>query len=233
MLNRRGYAAFLQCPGVARCRWCDCSIALALRVPPALRCHYCGKRFPVPAKCAACDRAIQRAQDRHPAARRADRGAVSRARRGADGSRYHVDSLESPTDSRAVDRGGGHLLGTQMIAKGLDFPRVTLVGVLDADVALHLPDFRAAERTFQLLVQVAAAGGGPRVGRCWCRRRVGHPALKFAARHDTEGFRRTGGGPEEPDLSARDEPVERCGLSRAGAPGSGQKRSRWRGGWRS
>jgi primosomal protein N' (replication factor Y) len=77
-----------------------------------------------------------------------------------------------------------------MIAKGMDFPNVTLVGVIDADVALHLPDFRAAERTFQLLAQVAGrAGRGPKGGRVVVQTRSpDHPALRHAARHDTEGF---------------------------------------------
>jgi primosomal protein N' (replication factor Y) len=77
-----------------------------------------------------------------------------------------------------------------MIAKGLDFPNVTLVGVVDADTGLHLPDFRAAERTFQLLAQVAGrAGRGPRGGRVIVQTRSpGHHALVAAANHDTEGF---------------------------------------------
>ena len=82
------------------------------------------------------------------------------------------------------------LLGTQMIAKGLDFPNVTLVGVVDADTGLHLPDFRAAERTFQLLAQVAGrAGRGPKGGRVVVQtRNPDHYALVAAARHDAEGF---------------------------------------------
>ncbi len=77
-----------------------------------------------------------------------------------------------------------------MIAKGIDFPNVTLVGVIDADIALHLPDFRAAERTFQLIAQVSGrAGRGPLGGRVLVQtRQPHHPALQFAARHDAEGF---------------------------------------------
>jgi primosomal protein N' (replication factor Y) len=82
------------------------------------------------------------------------------------------------------------LVGTQMIAKGLDFPNVTLVGVVDADTGLYLPDFRSAERTFQLLAQVAGrAGRGPKGGRVLVQtRNPGHHALVWAQEHDTEGF---------------------------------------------
>ena len=102
----------------------------------------------------------------------------------------------------AVGRGEVDLLlGTQMIAKGLDFPNVTLVGVVDADVGLHLPDFRSAERTFQLLAQVAGrAGRGPKGGRVLVQtRQPGHPALRHAAAHDVEGFLRE-------ELASRESP---------------------------
>jgi primosomal protein N' (replication factor Y) len=84
------------------------------------------------------------------------------------------------------------LIGTQMIAKGLDFPNVTLVGVVDADTGLYLPDFRSAERTFQLLAQVAGrAGRGPKGGRVLVQtRHPGHHALVWAREHDTVGFLR-------------------------------------------
>jgi primosomal protein N' (replication factor Y) len=82
------------------------------------------------------------------------------------------------------------LLGTQMIAKGIDFPNVTMVGVVDADTSLHLPDFRAAERTFQLVAQVAGrTGRGPKGGRVLVQtRQPDHPAIVFASHHDAEGF---------------------------------------------
>jgi primosomal protein N' (replication factor Y) len=100
----------------------------------------------------------------------------------------------------AVEQGTVDLLiGTQMIAKGLDFPNVTLVGVVDADTGLYLPDFRSAERTFQLLAQVAGrAGRGPKGGRVLIQtRHPTHHALVWAAQHDTDGFLREEGAQRE------------------------------------
>ncbi len=194
LLNRRGYASFLQCPGCGHVPECpDCSISLTLhRVPPALRCHYCDRRETVPTSCPQCRHQVQRA-----------RGIGTQQLEELVGERFpdsRVARMDLDTTGtkwahhRILDRiGRGEidiLLGTQMIAKGMDFPNVTLVGVVDADIALHLPDFRAGERTFQLVAQVAGrTGRGPRGGRVVVQtRNPDHPALLFAAAHDVEGF---------------------------------------------
>jgi len=194
LLNRRGYAAFLQCPECGLVPECpDCSIALTLhRVPPGLRCHYCGRHLPIPAQCAECGHAVQRAhgigtqQLEELVAARFPRARLSRMDLDTTSGRWSHHRILERIGRGEVDI----LLGTQMIAKGMDFPNVTLVGVVDADTGLHLPDFRAGERTYQLLAQVAGrAGRGPKGGKVLVQTRSpDHPALKFAARHDTEGF---------------------------------------------
>ena len=194
LLNRRGYAAFIQCPECGEVPECpDCSIALTLhRVPPGLRCHYCGRHFPIPVRCANCGHAVQQAhgigtqQLEELVAARFPKARLARMDLDTTSTRFSHHRILDRIERREVDI----LLGTQMIAKGMDFPNVTLVGVVDADTALHLPDFRAGERTYQLLAQVAGrAGRGPKGGKVLVQTRSPeHPALKFAARHDTEGF---------------------------------------------
>jgi primosomal protein N' (replication factor Y) (superfamily II helicase) len=194
LLNRRGYAAYLQCPECGLVPECpDCSIALTLhRVPPGLRCHYCGRHYPLPAKCENCGHAVQRAhgigtqQLEELVAGRFPKARLARMDLDTTSTRWSHHRILERIGRGEVDV----LLGTQMIAKGMDFPNVTLVGVVDADTALHLPDFRAGERTYQLLAQVAGrAGRGPKGGKVLVQTRSPeHPALKFAARHDTEGF---------------------------------------------
>ncbi len=196
LLNRRGYAATLQCQACGTVRQCDrCSIALTVhQAPPGLRCHYCGRDEPIPAACLECGGAVQRM--RGVGTQQLERFLASRFP-AARLARMDLDTTSAKWSHQAIlDRvGRGEvdiLLGTQMIAKGLDFPNVTMVGVIDADTGLHLPDFRAAERTFQLIAQVAGrAGRGPRGGRVIVQtRNPGHYALTTAAQHDTEGFLR-------------------------------------------
>jgi len=197
LLNRRGFSVFVQCPACGEVWECpNCAVTLTYhRTPPGLRCHHCDHREIVPAACRACGAATQRFRGvgtqqveefvaaRFPSARIA-RMDVDSAR----GKWAHHRILEAVGTGR-VDV----LVGTQMIAKGLDFPNVTVVGVVDADVALNLPDFRAAERTFQLLTQVAGrAGRGPKGGRVIVQTRLpGHPAVLHAAGHDVVAFART------------------------------------------
>jgi len=194
LLNRRGFSTFVQCPACGDVMTCpSCSITLTYhRVPPVLRCHHCDHREPPPVACRQCGAATQRfrgvgtQQVETFLAHRFPRARIARMDLDTTGAKWsHHRILD------AVGRGEVDLLvGTQMIAKGLDFPRVTVVGVVDADVALNLPDFRAAERTFDLLTQVAGrAGRGPLGGKVLVQtRQAAHPAIRFAATHDVRGF---------------------------------------------
>ncbi len=194
LLNRRGFAHFLQCHGCGHVWECSsCSISLTVhRTPPRLRCHYCDHQEAIPDTCPECGAAAHR--DRGVGTQLLERWLAERfadarlARMDADttsGKWSHQRILDAVAQ-REVDV----LFGTQMIAKGLDFPGVTLVGVVDADTGLHLPDFRAAERTFQLIAQVAGrAGRGPRGGRVLVQTHTPqHYAMTAAARHDFEAF---------------------------------------------
>jgi primosomal protein N' (replication factor Y) len=208
LLNRRGFATHIQCPScgeVVNCPHCEIALTHHRHGEVAL-CHYCDHKQPAPSKCPKC---------------------------GASGIRYGgsgTQRLEAEVhqrfpnyqivrmDTDAMQKPGSHeaalarfrsgevriLLGTQMIAKGLDFPNVTLVGVINADTALHLPDFRASERTFQLIAQVAGrTGRGRQGGRVLVQTlNPDHPAIAAAVRHDYPRFaahemavRRGGGYP--------------------------------------
>ena len=194
LLNRRGYSTFLQCPACGKvwsCRSCNVSLTYH-RARSRLVCHHCLHEEPVPAACDACsERELQytgigteqverRVAELFPKAR------ILRMDIDTTGSKGAHGRLLEKVRRREVDI----LLGTQMIAKGLDFPGVTLVGVINADVGLNLPDFRAAERTFQLLAQVAGrAGRGGEPGEVLVQTaRPHHPALRAALKHDYEAF---------------------------------------------
>jgi primosomal protein N' (replication factor Y) len=194
LLNRRGYAAFLLCPDCGEVWQCPrCSISLTVhQSPAALRCHYCFHEEPLPFTCRVCANPVQ--QMRGVGTQQLERVLVERYPH-ARIARMDLDTTSTKWSHQrilaSVERGDIDLLiGTQMIAKGLDFPNVTLVGVVDADTGLYLPDFRSAERTFQLLAQVAGrAGRGPKGGRVLVQtRHPTHHALVRAAHHDAEGF---------------------------------------------
>ncbi|MFZ4763454.1 MAG: replication restart helicase PriA [Roseimicrobium sp.] len=193
-LNRRGFntaLSCLQCGAVCQCP--DCAVSLTFhKGDERLICHVCGMRKLAPRKCEACgepslvyagfgtERAEETIRTVFPTARiaRVDTDTMQRKNQLRDTLRLFR--------SQKLDI----LIGTQMIAKGLDFPNVTLVGVLNADLALSLPDFRAAERTFQLLTQVAGrAGRGERKGEVFIQTYSPHsPAVQFARRADFDGY---------------------------------------------
>jgi primosomal protein N' (replication factor Y) len=193
LLNRRGWSNFLSCRGCGKTWECpQCEVALVLhRAENAIACHHCGHREPVPERCDAC-------------------GSLAVARHGAGTERIEHElreGLDVPVFRLDADTAGakdavpellarfraapaGLLLGTQMVAKGHDFPDVTLGVVLDADSTLRFPDFRAEERTFALIAQLAGrAGRGPRGGRVLVQTSAPEaPAIAAAARHDADGF---------------------------------------------
>lgn len=193
-LNRRGFAPSLLCGSCGEIAECPhCSVALTLHRQPSVRlqCHYCDFVIPVPERCGACggaqfveegtgtERIESLINQAFPSARvaRLDRDVASGKKSEVIMDRVH---------KRQVDI----LIGTQMVTKGHDLPGVTLVGVLNADAALSLPDFRAAERTFHLLVQVAGrAGRAEKPGRVLIQtRNMTHPAIVCAQSHDVRAF---------------------------------------------
>jgi primosomal protein N' (replication factor Y) len=195
-LNRRGYATSMQCPlcgYVAECP--NCSVALTYhRARQKLACHICGHEAPAPAVCPEL-------KCRHPGIRYAGLGTekveatLAKLFPHARVRRMDSDTLKRKEDYRRIlnDFRTGKidlLVGTQMIAKGLHFPNVTLVGIIYADLSLHQPDFRASERTFQLLTQVAGrAGRGEVEGEVIVQAFTPfHPAIQYARRHDFNGF---------------------------------------------
>ena len=194
MLNRRGYSSFVmcrECGTVDTCPNCDISLTLHMDTK-TMNCHYCGFSKDIPQVCPNCkshsiryygtgtQKAYDELAELFPQARIL---------------RMDVDTTRKKGSHQALldqfGRGEADiLLGTQMIAKGLDFPNVTLVGVLNADTALNLPDFRSSERTFQLLTQVAGrAGRAEKAGQVLIQSyNPEHYAIRFAKEQDYEGF---------------------------------------------
>ncbi len=195
-LNRRGYSSSLQCPKCGFVATCpNCSVSLTYhRRAQELRCHICGHFAAAPVRC-------PNNECRDPAIRYAGLGTekveetLVKLFPHANIRRMDSDTLKRKEDYRTIlgefRRGKIDILvGTQMIAKGLHFPNVTLVGIIYADLGLHLPDFRAGERTFQLLTQVAGrAGRGDVEGEVVVQAFTPfHPAIQYARRHDYVGF---------------------------------------------
>jgi primosomal protein N' (replication factor Y) len=197
LVNRRGWSNFLSCRSCGHVWSCpQCDVALVLhRSERSVACHHCGHREPVPSACPSC-------------------GSVSLARHGAGTERIETELIEALGDpgfpifrldadtgavkggvARALERfdaaPAGVLVGTQIVAKGHDFPDVTLGVVLDADQTLRFPDFRAEERTFALIAQLAgrAGRGGDGNGRVLVQTLTPDaPSIASASRHDSEGF---------------------------------------------
>jgi primosomal protein N' (replication factor Y) len=194
LLNRRGFSTHVFCPAcgyVEQCRFCDLTLTFH-RERDVTLCHYCGYEQPPPERCPTCGMGQVRYQGLGTEKLQAE---IESKFPQQVVRRMDSDTMRKPgSHQRVLDafrRGEIHiLLGTQMIAKGLDFPNVTLVGVVNADVGLHRADFRAAERTFQLLAQVAGrTGRGPLGGRVLVQTySPEHYSIACAAGHDYERF---------------------------------------------
>ena len=194
MLNRRGYSSFVmcrECGTVDTCPNCDISLTLHMDTK-TMNCHYCGYSKAIPRHCPNCQsrsiryygtgtqKAYDELQEIFPEAKILRMDVDTTRKKGS-----HAAILEAFGNGEA-----DILLGTQMIAKGLDFPNVTLVGVLNADTSLNLPDYRSSERTFQLLTQVAGrAGRADKEGEVIIQSyNPNHYAIQFAKAQDYEGF---------------------------------------------
>ncbi|HWB61792.1 MAG TPA: primosomal protein N', partial [Chthoniobacteraceae bacterium] len=193
-LNRRGFSTSLICTKCGYvCECPNCSVALTYhRAASKIVCHICGHVGAVPSKCPECA---------DPKIRYSGAGtekveeAIAKIFPKAVIRRMDADTMskkDSYRETLGAFRAGkiDILVGTQMIAKGLHFPNVTLVGIINADLALHLPDFRAGERTFQLLTQVAGrAGRGDVDGEVFVQSYTPfNPSIQFARHHDFDGF---------------------------------------------
>lgn len=207
LLNRRGYSSHVCCPSqdcgwVQQCTECDAAMVLhkaSTHAGEFIRCHHCLAEQIVPATCPQCQRRAIRlgvgTQRVEEELAEALAGWPDLALHPEALVRVDGDTMRSARDYfHVLDRfGKGHvkiLLGTQMIAKGLDFPNVRLAGVINADIGLSLPDFRASERAFQLITQVAGrAGRGDKPGRVIVQTvNPKDPAIIFASRHDYVAF---------------------------------------------
>ena len=193
-LNRRGLATFVLCRDCGQARECPhCSVALVYHASLGrLQCHYCGSTEPLPRRCPACgsryiksfgvgtERIEQEVRTLFPGAR------VLRLDRDVMKTPDAADLVFDQMRSGAADV----LVGTQLVAKGLDLPKVTTVGVVNADTSLHFPDYRSSERTFSLLTQVAGrAGRGSAASRVFIQTYTpDHPAIRHARYHDYRGF---------------------------------------------
>jgi primosomal protein N' (replication factor Y) len=194
LLNRRGYANFVQCRECGAVSECPrCSVSLTYhRTTTRLLCHHCRHEEPAPQRCPRCGdrdlwyRGLGTEQVERVVAETFPRARLARMDVDTTSGKWSHQEILGRVERREVDI----LMGTQMIAKGLDFPNVTLVGVVNADVGMHLPDFRASERTFQLLSQVAGrAGRGPLGGEVLIQTRIPeHYAIRAAVVHDYVGF---------------------------------------------
>ena len=191
-VNRRGSARFIlcrTCGHVPECKRCSVSLVVH-RDEGLLRCHYCDAQESIPSVCVRCG------------AEAVKEFGVGTERVAAEMSRLYPKAAIIRMDSDTTTRVGDHarlldrfgsegdvLVGTQMVAKGLDFPAVTLVGAVAADLDLHVADFRAAERTFGLITQVCGRSGRAQAGEAFIQTySPQHPAIRFAAAHDYDGF---------------------------------------------
>lgn len=193
-LNRRGYSKIFECPDcgtVEECPHCSVSMTWHKR-EDIIKCHLCGYTAKAPRVCRKCG--SPKAKWRGTGTQKIEE-AISAMFPAARIGRMDRDAMKRRDNYRKVlgDFRNGKLdilVGTQMIAKGLDFPRVTLVGIIDADISLHMPDFRAAEKTYQLIVQVAGrAGRGTADGEVIVQTLTPESApIQYAKRDDMESF---------------------------------------------